>query len=143
MVSTAGCPQRITVTGPLSAGDLDPALCACDIVVQLRWPTRRESSAIIMRALAQGRAVVSSDLAHLQEFPQETMARVATHQERESLYRVLKRLALARPERERLGAAAKAWIAEHAHADAVRARWRTLIAETMRLTAAGSDVGGA
>lgn len=143
MVSTAGCPQRITVTGPLAAGDLDPALCVCDIVVQLRWPTRRESSAIVMRALALGRAVVSSDLAHLQEFPQEATARVATHQERESLYRVLKRLVLARPERERLGSAAKAWIAEHADAGAVRARWRTLIAETIRLTAAGSTAAGA
>lgn len=59
-----------TVTGYLEdEAALTGAIAACDVALNLRWPTAREVSGPWLRCLAAGRATVTVELAHLADVP--------------------------------------------------------------------------
>lgn len=65
-IAAHGLTGRVTLTGYLETDeDLTDHLCACDVTLNLRWPTARETSGPWLRALAAGRATVMTDLTHL------------------------------------------------------------------------------
>jgi glycosyltransferase involved in cell wall biosynthesis len=69
-VAALGLRDRVAITGYLETDDeLTDAIAACDIVVNLRWPTAREMSGPWLRALAAGKATITIDLAHLWDIP--------------------------------------------------------------------------
>lgn len=111
----AGVAERTVVTGHVPFASLAPHLEAADVVVQLRYPTARETSAALLRALAQGRPTVISDLEHLSDIPDDAVVRADVADEEGAVTRALLRLA-ARPEaRTRLGRAAAAFVrSQHA-----------------------------
>ena len=49
--------------------ELTDHLAACDVTINLRWPTARETSGPWLRALAAGRPTVVTDLRHLSHVP--------------------------------------------------------------------------
>ena len=57
------------VTGRVPLADLATHIEAADVVAHLRYPTARETSAALLRVLAQGRATVVSDLEHQADLP--------------------------------------------------------------------------
>jgi hypothetical protein len=60
----------VTLTGYLdTTTSLTDHLAACDVTLNLRWPTARETSGPWLRALAAGRATVITDLVHLDDVP--------------------------------------------------------------------------
>ncbi len=117
-----GIAERTVVTGRVPFGDLPAHLEAADVVVQLRYPTARETSAALLRALAQGRPTVISDLEHLADIPEDAVVRADVADEEGAVTRALLRLA-ARPEaRLRLGRRAAAFVrARHAPEQAASA----------------------
>ena len=65
-----GLDARVTVTGYLDTdAELTDCIAACDVSLNLRWPTAREVSGPWLRALAAGRPTVIIDLAHLADVP--------------------------------------------------------------------------
>ena len=69
-VAALGLGDHVTRTGYLEANDdLTDYLCACDVTLNLRWPTARETSGPWLRALAAGRATIITDLVHLGDVP--------------------------------------------------------------------------
>jgi glycosyltransferase involved in cell wall biosynthesis len=52
-----------------SEADLTSQLAACDVSLNLRWPTAREVSGPWLRALAAGIPTITMDLAHLAQIP--------------------------------------------------------------------------
>jgi len=61
---------HVTLTGYVESDDeLTEAIAACDVSVNLRWPTAREMSGPWLRALAAGKATITADLAHLVHVP--------------------------------------------------------------------------
>jgi glycosyltransferase involved in cell wall biosynthesis len=61
--------DRATVTGYLASDEeLTDHLAACDVSLNLRWPTARETSGPWLRALAAGRATIVTDLVHMTGF---------------------------------------------------------------------------
>ena len=61
---------RVTMTGYLRDDDaLLDHLAACDVSLNLRWPTAREMSGPWLRALAAGLPSITTDLAHLADVP--------------------------------------------------------------------------
>ncbi len=69
-IQTRGLDGRIAVTGYLDTDDeLTDAIAACDVVLNLRWPTAREVSGPWLRALAAGKPTVTIDLEHLYDVP--------------------------------------------------------------------------
>lgn len=69
-VRLRGLEHRVTITGYLETdAELTDCIAACDVSLNLRWPTAREMSGPWLRALAAGRATITVDLAHLVDVP--------------------------------------------------------------------------
>jgi len=110
------------VTGRVPFAELAAHMELADAVVHLRYPTARETSAALLRVLAQGRPTVMSDLEHLADVDARAVVRVDVADEEGEVTRALLRLAGAPALRARLGAAARAFVArEHAPARAAAA----------------------
>jgi glycosyltransferase involved in cell wall biosynthesis len=69
-VQARGLESRVTMTGYLESDtELTEAIAACDVALNLRWPTSREVSGPWLRSLAAGKPTVTMDLAHLVHVP--------------------------------------------------------------------------
>ncbi len=69
-IARLGLEQVTTLTGYLERDDeLTAAIAACDVALNLRWPTAREVSGPWLRCLAAGRPTVTIELAHLSNVP--------------------------------------------------------------------------
>jgi len=116
-----------TITGYLESDeDLTAAIAACDVALNLRWPTAREVSGPWLRCLATGRATVIVDLSHLVDVPSidpRTWAAASTPpctvaidilDEDHSLRLAMRRLGTDRELRTALARAGRAyWTAHH------------------------------
>jgi len=112
-----GVAGRTVVTGRVEFAELAAHIEAADVAVHLRYPSARETSAALLRLLAQGRPVILSDLEHLADVPGEAVVRADPTDEEGAVTRALLALA-ARPEaRARLAERARAFVrVEHAPA---------------------------
>jgi glycosyltransferase involved in cell wall biosynthesis len=108
LVSDLGLGDRVHITGFLPYEAFHAAISACDLCLNLRYPTAGETSASMLRILAAGRAVIVSDYAQFRDLPETIAARVPLGDgEIEALARVVSSL-LADPERRRrMGEAAR------------------------------------
>jgi glycosyltransferase involved in cell wall biosynthesis len=69
-ISARALGNRVTVTGFLERDEeLTDAIAACDVTLNLRWPTAREISGPWLRCLAAGKPSVVIDLAHMADVP--------------------------------------------------------------------------
>ena len=74
--AAAGVADRLHVTGFLDPAEFQAAIAACDLCLNLRYPTAGETSASLLRVLAQGRPAVVSDYAQFRELPDEVAVKV-------------------------------------------------------------------
>jgi glycosyltransferase involved in cell wall biosynthesis len=69
--AAAGLGDALVVTGRLSMADFERHLAAADLVLALRYPSRGEMSAVLLRALATGRpSLVTAGTPATEEFPE-------------------------------------------------------------------------
>jgi glycosyltransferase involved in cell wall biosynthesis len=128
-----GVRHLTVVTGRVPLSELPAHIEAADVVAHLRYPTARETSAALLRVLAQGRATVVSDLEHQAELPEDAVVRVDVTDEAGELTRAILRLAGDPGARARLGAAASAHVRK-AHAPSrVRDAWEEALQRARRL----------
>lgn len=71
-----GIEDRVTIREHVSIEEFDGYLAACDLVLNLRWPTYGETSGTMMRAFGLGKAVIVSDVGAARELPDEICARI-------------------------------------------------------------------
>jgi glycosyltransferase involved in cell wall biosynthesis len=76
LLERAGVATRTVVAGRLDRDDFLAAMALSDAVAHLRYPTARETSAALLRVMAQGRPVIISDLANQTEIPADAVRRV-------------------------------------------------------------------
>ncbi|HEV2690209.1 MAG TPA: methyltransferase domain-containing protein, partial [Bryobacteraceae bacterium] len=86
-------------------------VAACDIVLNLRFPTVGENSGTLMRALGLGKAVIVSEVGSFSELPAEICLKAPVDaSEEDHLFEYLN-LLVSRPDlREALGAKAREWV---------------------------------
>ena len=113
-LSALGLRERAVITGRVPHEELAAHIAAADVVAHLRWPTARETSAALLRVLAQGRATIVSDLQHQSELPVDAVRRVDPARE-DGIEAAIIALAQDPASRQRLGAAAAAHV-RRAHA---------------------------
>lgn len=106
----AGISERTVVTGRVPFDDLPAHLALADMAVHLRYPTARETSAALLRLLAQGRPTVMSDLEHLADVPDDAVVRADPSDEEGDVVRAILRLAQRPEARRRLGERAAAFV---------------------------------
>ncbi|MEL7058886.1 MAG: glycosyltransferase family 4 protein, partial [Acidobacteriota bacterium] len=117
-----GIEDRVHRLGFLPFDEMQAAIAACSICLNLRYPTAGETSASLLRILAAGRPAVVSHHAQMADLPADGLLRVPLGEDEvEALVHQLADV-LAEPKRlERMGEAARRRVAEHhAPADAAR-----------------------
>jgi glycosyltransferase involved in cell wall biosynthesis len=88
-------------------------MSACDICVNLRYPTMGETSAAALRALSLGKPLVVSDVGWFSELPDSLAAKVPVDEwEVETLAKTLTVLSEQPELREAMGVAARAYVRE-------------------------------
>ena len=80
------------ITGRVPLEELPAYMGAADLAVHLRYPTGRETSAALLRVLAQGRPTVISDLEHLADIPDGAVVRADPTDEEGEVTRAILRL---------------------------------------------------
>ncbi len=111
----AGVAARVVVTGFLPFAEFESVIAACDLCLNLRYPSAGETSASLLRALGAGHPAVVSDYAQFAELPETAVLKIPVGDgEAEALAAALLEV-LAQPERLRaMGAAARDYVArEH------------------------------
>ena len=101
----------VRVLGFTPIDDFNGCMGACDIVLNLRYPTVGESSGTLLRALGMGRAVVVSDVGSFREYPDDVVLKAPVDStEEDHLFEYLNTL-VSRPDLAReLGANAREWV---------------------------------
>ena len=69
LIDGSVCTASVRVLGFTPIEDFVGYMAACDIVLNLRFPTVGESSGTLLRSLGLGRAVMVSDVGPLRNFP--------------------------------------------------------------------------
>jgi len=72
----AGVAQRVHVLGFVPFAEMERAVAACDLCLNLRYPTAGETSASLLRVLAAGKAVAVSNVAQFRELPSEIALKI-------------------------------------------------------------------
>jgi glycosyltransferase involved in cell wall biosynthesis/SAM-dependent methyltransferase len=104
-------PPSIQMIGFAEIDEFVGYMAACDIILNLRYPTVGESSGSLLRAMGLGKAVLVSDLGSFAEFPDDTVLKVPVgSSEDEVLFEYL-RLLVSRPDLARaLGHRAREYV---------------------------------
>jgi glycosyltransferase involved in cell wall biosynthesis len=128
MLRHVGIRERTIVAGHVPFWTLPAHMEAVDVAVHLRYPTARETSAALLRVLAQGRPTVMSDLEHWADIPDDAVVRVDVTQEEGDVTRALLQLAADPKRRRRLGDRARAFVQREHSPAACRAGYESAIA---------------
>jgi glycosyltransferase involved in cell wall biosynthesis len=114
LAAELGVADRVTVTGFLPFADLEAAIAATDLCLNLRYPTAGETSASLLRILAEGRPVVVSDYAEFGDLPDDIAVRIPLGEgEDEVLAERLREFLLGDPARlAAMGERARRYVAE-------------------------------
>jgi glycosyltransferase involved in cell wall biosynthesis/SAM-dependent methyltransferase len=113
MIRSMGLSANVRVLGFTPIEDFTGYIAACDIVLNLRWPTVGESSGTMLRAMGLGRALVVSEIGSFAEFPDDVCLKAPVGAGEEDLIFEYMNLLVSQPQVAlELGARAKRYVAE-------------------------------
>ena len=98
MIRSMGLSASVRILGFAPIDEFVGYLGACDVVLNLRYPTVGESSGTLLRALGLGKAVLVSDVGSFQEFPDDVCLKVPVGAGEEDLIFEYLNLLVSRPE---------------------------------------------
>lgn len=124
LISGMGLLPHVRVLGFTPIEDFMGYLSACDIILNLRFPTVGESSGTLLRSLGLGKAVLVSDVGSFAEYPDDVVMKVPVNETEEDLiFEYLNEL-VSRPDVARnLGHNARRWVAQECNWPSVAARY--------------------
>jgi glycosyltransferase involved in cell wall biosynthesis len=104
--------------------DFNGYMSACDVVLNLRYPTVGESSGTLLRAFGMGKAAIVSDVGSFREFPDEICIKVPVDSSEEDCLFEFINLLVSRPEIARaMGAKARARVERECSWESVARRY--------------------
>lgn len=123
IAAEAGVGDRVVRLGYVAFAQLEAAMAACDLSINLRYPTAGETSASLLRLLAVGRPVMVSDHAQFAELPDHVAVKIPLDFDHEVavLAQSLGDLLASRERLLAMGAAARQHVLDH-HQPAQAAR---------------------
>ncbi len=128
LIRTLGLTEHVRVLGFTPIEKFVDYIGACDIVLNLRYPTVGETSGSLQRALGLGKAVIVSDVGAFSELPDDVCLKVPVsparrHEEEDFIFEYLSALT-ARPElAQAMGKRARAWVASECNWGVVAERY--------------------
>ncbi len=101
----------VRVLGHTPAEEFVDYIAACDVVLNLRYPTVGETSGTLLRALGAGKAVIVSDVGAFREFPDDICLKAPIGEGEEELLFQYLNLLFSRPELAKaMSERARAWV---------------------------------
>jgi glycosyltransferase involved in cell wall biosynthesis len=139
LIHTLGLSAAVRVMGFTPIQDFTGYMAACDIVLNLRYPTVGESSGSLLRAFGLGKAVLVSGVGAFQELPDDVCLKVPVGAGEEDLIFEYLNLLASRPDVARaLGERAARYVKEECNWDRVAG----LYASFLRSVVEGHGVEG-
>jgi len=124
LITSMGLTEQVRHLDFVPMADFNGYLGACDIVLNLRYPTVGESSGTLQRALGMGKAVIVSDVGSFRELPDDICLKTPVDAtEEEHLFEYLNLLATRPSVRCALGERARAWAEQECSWDSVARRY--------------------
>ncbi|MGH9672820.1 MAG: glycosyltransferase, partial [Bryobacteraceae bacterium] len=124
MIRSMGLSAAVRVLGFTPVEEFTSLIAACDIVLNLRYPSVGETSGTLLRSLGLGRAVMVSDVGAFREYPDEICLKVPVDGLEEEVLFEYMSLLVARPDLARaMGARARAWVERHCRWELVAERY--------------------
>ncbi len=124
LLSTLELRHAVRVLGFTPIDQFTNLMAACDVILNLRYPTVGESSGTLLRALGLGRAVLVSDVGSFSEFPNDICLKVPIGATEEDLIYEYLNLLVARPDLARaMGDRAAEWVAHECSWSVVAERY--------------------
>ena len=113
LIRGLGLEENVRMMGYVPIEEFTGYISACDIILNLRFPTVGESSGTLLRSLGLGRAVVVSNVGSFAEYPDAICMKVPVDaSEEDTLYEYLN-LLVSRPGVARaMGERARQWVAD-------------------------------
>jgi glycosyltransferase involved in cell wall biosynthesis/SAM-dependent methyltransferase len=132
MVRSQGLSGQVRILGFVPIADFVGYLAACDIVLNLRYPTVGESSGTLLRSLGLGKAVLVSEVGSFQEFPDDVCLKVPVGAGEEDLIFEYLNLLVSRPEvAQSLGANARDYVARECNWATVSRQYASFLESLM------------
>jgi glycosyltransferase involved in cell wall biosynthesis/SAM-dependent methyltransferase len=134
LIRTLGLSAHVRVLGFTPIEKFVEYIGACDIVLNLRYPTVGETSGSLQRALGLGKAVIVSDVGAFAELPDEICMKVPTvpgraQEEEDFIFEYLSVL-IARPDlAHAMGERAKEWVERECNWGSVAERYVEFLAQ--------------
>jgi len=112
-IAELGLEGKVRCVGFQPLAEVDGYIAACDVILNLRWPTFGESSGIAARAFGLGKTVVVTDAGASRELPDDACVRIPVdvHQDR-VLLESLAWLTSDRRITDEIGASAAQWVTD-------------------------------
>ncbi|MGB7762805.1 MAG: glycosyltransferase [Bryobacteraceae bacterium] len=112
MIRSLGLSASVRLLGFTPIEDFTGYLSACDVVLNLRYPTVGESSGTLLRALGLGKPVLVSEVGSFSEFPEDVCLKVPVGVgEEDTIFEYLDLLASRPDVAEALGVRAREYVA--------------------------------
>jgi glycosyltransferase involved in cell wall biosynthesis/SAM-dependent methyltransferase len=132
MIRTLGLESAVRCEGRADTEAFTGLMSACDIVLNLRFPTVGETSGTLQRALGLGRAVVVSDVGAFAEFPDDICLKVPPGDTEEDLLFHYLNLLVSRPDlAQAMGSNARAWVERECTWDRVARQYADFLASVV------------
>ncbi|MGD0772422.1 MAG: methyltransferase domain-containing protein [Candidatus Solibacter sp.] len=142
MIRSMDLAASVRVLGFAPIADFVGYLGACDIVLNLRFPTVGESSGTLLRSLGLGKAVMVSEVGSFQEFPDDVCLKVPVGAGEEDLIFEYLNLLVSRPDVARqLGGRARDYVARECNWAAVAAQYAGFLEAVVQGKEWAPDVG--
>lgn len=129
LIASLGLGANVRLVGRADAiGDFTGYLAACDIVLNLRYPTVGETSGTLLRSLGLGKAVIVSDVGAFSEFPDEVCLKAPVGAgEEDMLARCLGLLVERADLAAAMGRRARDWVARECSWDCAAAQYAAFL----------------
>jgi glycosyltransferase involved in cell wall biosynthesis/SAM-dependent methyltransferase len=132
LIRTLGLDAYVRILGFTPIEKFVEYMDACDVILNLRYPTVGETSGSLQRALGLGKAVIVSDIGSFAELPDDTCLKVPTgpdlsQQEEDFIFEYLNVL-VSRPDLARaMGERAKQWVERECNWGSVADRYAAFL----------------
>jgi glycosyltransferase involved in cell wall biosynthesis len=129
MVSTLGLSAYVRHVDFPPIEDFNGYLAACDVILNLRYPTVGETSGTLVRALGTGKPVVVSDVGAFREYPEGVCLKAPVDAAEGEYLVEYMRLLIERPEVAcAIGARARGWVERECSWPSVAQRYTDFLA---------------
>ena len=130
LIRTLGLTEHVRVIGFAPIEDFVEYMGACDIILNLRYPTVGETSGSLTRALGLGKAVIVTDIGSFAELPDDVCLKVPVGPHEEDTIFEYLNILVSRPDLARaMGERARDWVERECGWSTVAGQYAAFLAE--------------